>query len=241
MAKNTKKIEQWQIDDAARLKTLFAAKATCSQAEFGALYGIGNQGYVWQILNGRRPLNIETARAFSVGLKVPIDEFSPVLAKRISAAQAQVGGADLPAEDSNASFVGKAPVRTLIPVVGIAQLGENGWYEEVETIGAEGYIEHFSNDADAYVLRVKGDSMFPAIRNNWYVVVEPNSPVVIGEYVAIKQKDGRKMVKELLNKNSEEISLTSVNGGNRLTLPIEQVSLIHAVAAVVSPSKHKEM
>src|SRR5690606_8419192 len=140
-------------------------------------------------------------------------------------------------KDSEASYVGKAPARTLIPVLGIAQLGENGWYEEVQSIGSEGYIEHFSNDAEAYVLKVKGDSMFPAIRNNWYVVVEPNAAVVIGEYVAIRQTDGRKMVKELLNKNSEEVSLMSVNGGNRLTVPLEKIDVIHAVAAVVSRSE----
>ncbi|MCX5592851.1 LexA family transcriptional regulator [Alcaligenes endophyticus] len=143
--------------------------------------------------------------------------------------------------DSEATYVGKAPKRTLIPVLGVAQLGENGWYEEVQCIGSEGYIEHFSNDVDAYVLRVKGDSMFPAIRNNWYVVVEPNAPIVLGEYVAIRQIDGKKMVKELLNRNSEEVSLMSVNGGSRLTLPIERVAEIHAVAAVVSPSKHKDL
>lgn len=172
-------------------------------------------------------------------------KYAPQLAQALGLSLDQLMSPDeslgLKVAEPNAVYMREAPKRTLIPVIGIAQLGENGWYEEALSAGSDGYIEHFSNDLDAYVLRVKGDSMFPAIRHNWYVVVEPNSPVVLGEYVAIALNDGRKMVKELLHKNSEEVSLTSVNGGGRLTLPIAEISSMHAVAAVVSPSKHKEL
>lgn len=90
MVKLTHTIEQWQLDDAARLKRLFSEKSHLNQTSFGAEYRIGNQGYVWQLLNGRRPLNIKTALAFSQGLGVPIDAFSPTLAQIIAKASAQI-------------------------------------------------------------------------------------------------------------------------------------------------------
>ena len=204
------------------------------------------QGITLEQLEDRSGVSVGTINALE-NRNSERSKYASQIAKALGFTTDQLMDPDFPLDKglatspSEASYVGKAPARTLIPVLGIAQLGENGWYEEVQSIGSEGYIEHFSNDAEAYVLKVKGDSMFPAIRNNWYVVVEPNAAVVIGEYVAIRQTDGRKMVKELLNKNSEEVSLMSVNGGNRLTVPLEKIDVIHAVAAVVSPSKHKDI
>lgn len=83
--KEPKALEPWQIDDAARLKALFASRATpqLSQLEFGAKYAIGSQGMVWQYLNARRPLNIAAATAFAIGLGVKIDAFSPTIASQI--------------------------------------------------------------------------------------------------------------------------------------------------------------
>lgn len=84
MSKETKSLEQWQLEDAARLKALFDRRTSkISQAEFGEKFGIGSQGMVWQYLAGRRPLNIEAAAAFAGGLEVGIDEFSPTIAERV--------------------------------------------------------------------------------------------------------------------------------------------------------------
>lgn len=129
---------------------------------------------------------------------------------------------------------------TLVPVCGLAKLGENGWYEEITTPGVAGYVEAISSDPDAYALRVKGDSMFPAIRNGWYVVVEPNGTPVAGEYVAVALKDGRKMVKEFLFHNINGVAVQSVNGGARLTLAEEEILVVHAIGSVLMPSKHRE-
>lgn len=142
--------------------------------------------------------------------------------------------------EGSLEYAGTVVNQTLIPVAGVAQLGENGWYDQVSNLGAEGYVEHYSDDPDAYALRVKGDSMFPAIRHNWYVVVEPNASLAINEYVAIQLTDERKMVKELLGKNHIEVTLMSVNGQGRLTIPLHEISAIHSVVAVVSPRKHKD-
>src|SRR5690606_831536 len=159
------------------------------------------QGITLEQLEDRSGVSVGTINALE-NRNSERSKYASQIAKALGFTTDQLMDPDFPLDKglatspSEASYVGKAPARTLIPVLGIAQLGENGWYEEVQSVGSEGYIEHFSNDAEAYVLKVKGDSMFPAIRNNWYVVVEPNAAVVIGEYVAIRQTDGRKMVKE---------------------------------------------
>ncbi|WP_454676471.1 S24 family peptidase [Achromobacter marplatensis] len=135
---------------------------------------------------------------------------------------------------------GKRSGVSKIHVIGYARLGENGWYEEVQTRGADGFVEAHSSDPDAYALRVRGDSMFPAIRDGWYVVVEPNAAPSAGEYVAISLQDGRKMVKEFLFQGTDALAVQSVNGGTRLTLPVQDVQLVHAIGSVLMPSKYRE-
>lgn len=143
--------------------------------------------------------------------------------------------------ETNNEAPAQRPAASRVPVAGSAQLGENGWYEEVQALGSEGYVETHSSDPDAYALRVRGDSMFPAIRDGWYVVVEPNGKASSGEYVAIALQDGRKMVKEYLFGNSESISVQSVNGGTRLTLSAAEILAVHPIGAVLMPSKHREI
>jgi len=88
--KKEKVLEEWQIADARNLRQLFDARLETvaegkliSQMEFGAKYGIGSQGMVWQYLNAHRPLNIKAAAAFARGLGVSVAEFSPTLAQQI--------------------------------------------------------------------------------------------------------------------------------------------------------------
>lgn len=87
-----KVVPAWQTEEAAALAKLFADRTDLSQAEFGARYGIGSQGMVWQYLNGHRPLNIAAATAFAVGLGVKIPSFSNRLAREIEQAYSQVAG-----------------------------------------------------------------------------------------------------------------------------------------------------
>lgn len=54
-----------------------------SQEEFGATFGIGSQGMVWQYLSGHRPLNIEAAAKFATGLRCTIQDISPQMAETL--------------------------------------------------------------------------------------------------------------------------------------------------------------
>jgi hypothetical protein len=90
------RLAPWQIEDAERLKSLFAQRPQkISQAKFGEMYGIGTQGMVWQYLNAHRPLNPKAAKAFADGLRLTLADISPKLATLIEtiAATATAPGA----------------------------------------------------------------------------------------------------------------------------------------------------
>lgn len=137
---------------------------------------------------------------------------------------------------------GIMPGTTFVPVVGTARMGDDGHYEEISTMqgAGDGFIESYSKDKNAYALRVRGDSMSPAIRDGWFVVVEPNSSPSVGEYVLVKLKDGQRMVKELLYQRTDSVAVMSINGEKRRTISMEDIDENHGLQAIVSilpPSK----
>ncbi|WP_240043575.1 XRE family transcriptional regulator [Pseudomonas rhizoryzae] len=153
-------------------------------------------------------------------------------------------GLSLGAMDADQSNVGPpvpitSPFRQ-IPIVGIAQLGAEGYWTALSP--SEGHINFPTHDKDAYALRLRGDSMSPAIRSGWVAIIEPNGDLVPGEYVYIKlhgvHDEGESMVKELLRADDYEVSLMSVNDAfGRRTIPWEQIQHCYPVGAIVPPSK----
>lgn len=124
-----------------------------------------------------------------------------------------------------------------IEIVGTAQLGNDGYWVGLDC--ADGWVETWSRDEDAYALRLKGDSMAPAIRSGWIAVCEPNHRRVPGEYVMVTTVDGQSMVKELLFENEEGVNLASVNSayGERRVIAWNDVEKIHYVGNILAPSK----
>lgn len=126
------------------------------------------------------------------------------------------------------------------PVIGTAQLGAEGYWDAIEyPVGhGDGYVDAPTRDPNAYALRVKGDSMAPAIRNGWLVIVEPNSPVVPGELVLICTANGQCMVKEFLYERGGEISLGSINQDSKpMTFNQADITRFHSIGFIVPPSK----
>jgi SOS-response transcriptional repressor LexA len=151
----------------------------------------------------------------------------------------EAGGEHSAPECGVLSYAGQSKTRTRVPIVGTAKLGSDGYYVEFETPTGhgDGHVEHYSSDENAYGVRVKGDSMHPAIKHGQVVVIEPNGDLVPGENVLLALRDGRKMVKELVIGRPDSVTVASVNGGERLTFEREEIEWIHSVAAVVSASK----
>lgn len=149
------------------------------------------------------------------------------------------GGVNEPSAPRYLEYAGRPRTSTRVPVVGTARLGGDGYYNELEKPAGhgDGYVEAFSNDANAYAVRVKGDSMHPTIKHGQIVVVEPNGQLVPGENVLIALRDGRKMVKELVTGRPDSVTVVSVNGAERHTFERSEIDAIHAVAMIVSASK----
>ena len=122
-------------------------------------------------------------------------------------------------------------------VVGTAQCGDRGYYFDLE--GGDGYLE-FEAPNGSIAIRVRGDSMYPAIKDGWFVVIEPNAKLSVGEYALIKFKDGRKMVKEVVFIRDDCYIVESVNGGGRITAMKADLDGIEPITAVLPPSKHRD-
>jgi len=157
----------------------------------------------------------------------------------VSVAWLMVGG-DSPAASIEPNVEPGPPITSVarrIEIVGTAQLGPEGFWFELD--GGDGHVETWSRDEDAYALRLKGDSMAPAIRSGWVAVCEPNHRLVPGEYVMVTTRDGQSMVKELLFENDDGVSLMSVNSayGDRLFVNWQDVQAIHYVGNILAPSK----
>lgn len=94
--------------ESAKLKTLYSqAPHKLTQAAFGEAYGIGNQGAVWQCLNGKgMPISLKAAQGFARGLNCQVADFSPRLAKEIE----QISRSRIPDEDDHFAMVKRADV-----------------------------------------------------------------------------------------------------------------------------------
>jgi phage repressor protein C with HTH and peptisase S24 domain len=178
--------------------------------------------YVGQLTRGERPITEKTIEKWEKLKASPLGWFSANFL------------AD--ADESNAELAGIPRGSKPTPVIGEAIMGESGYFERWDC--HDGYVDGYSStDPDAYALRVKGDSMQPAIRHGSFVVVEPNRRCVVGEYVAMALITGERMVKELVIERPNEVVIESVNGNKRRTIDRSQIETMHPVAAVVAASK----
>jgi phage repressor protein C with HTH and peptisase S24 domain len=144
-------------------------------------------------------------------------------------------------DGSSTEYAGPLPIGRRVPVVGMAKLGDDGYYEEISDIPGvgDGFVEVISSDKNAFALRVRGDSMFPAIRDGWIVVVSPNGTPAPEEYVAVGLANGKKMVKELINQRPDSVALLSINGGARMNIARDEIAFIYPIVNILPPSAWK--
>lgn len=141
--------------------------------------------------------------------------------------------------ESGASNVEEAPAlgsARRVPVVGTAQLGDNGFWADLELpVGAgDGFVEVAVRDGNSYALRCRGDSMKPRIKDGEFVIVEPWQPPSPGDEVLVRAADGRVMVKELLYIRDGAVHLLSVNETHgKISIPLDEVECMHLVSGIV--------
>jgi len=116
------------------------------------------------------------------------------------------------------AYISNAPggngVYRNIPVIGFAQAGANGFFDDGGFPAGAGWEEiPFPDvgDPHAYALEVSGDSMEPAYRDGDAIVISPDASVRRGDRVVVKTKDGEIMAKVLKRKTARTVELESIN------------------------------
>ncbi len=101
-----------------------------------------------------------------------------------------------------------------IPVIGLAQAGDEGFFDDAgfpcggswEDVRVPGEL-----DENVYALEIAGDSMYPVLRAGDKVLVAPNATVRRGDRVVVKTLDGEVMAKELRKLTETTVELASLN------------------------------
>jgi len=105
----------------------------------------------------------------------------------------------------------------IIPVIGFAQAGAQGFFDE------EGYPKGDSwnevsfpsfktkRDDGIYALEISGDSMEPLYRQGDILVLSPKAKIHKGDRVVIKTINGEIMAKEIVKQNSNHTEIKSIN------------------------------
>nr|WP_068428854.1 helix-turn-helix transcriptional regulator [Magnetospirillum sp. XM-1]CUW37460.1 putative Transcriptional regulator \ len=107
----------------------------------------------------------------------------------------------------------QAPAAT-IPLVGFAQAGDRGFFDDAGYPVGGGWDEipfPEIGDPHAYALEVSGDSMEPLYRDGDVVIVSPAAGVRRGDRVVVRTTEGEVMVKQLVRQTAKRIELASLN------------------------------
>lgn len=101
-----------------------------------------------------------------------------------------------------------------IPVIGYAQAGDRGFFDDAGYPTGAGWDEVlFPRIADpkAYGLEISGDSMEPVYRDGDVIIVSPEAGVRRGDRVVVRTHGGEVMAKQLIRQSARKIELMSVN------------------------------
>lgn len=128
------------------------------------------------------------------------------------------------------SFIGDgggAGVYRNIPLIGLAQAGSQGFFDDAGFPTGSGWDEipfpGFS-DPRAYALEIRGDSMAPVFRDGDIVIVSPEANIRRNDRVVVKTTEGEILAKVLARQTASRIELQSLNPLHEdRVLPIEEV------------------
>jgi phage repressor protein C with HTH and peptisase S24 domain len=112
------------------------------------------------------------------------------------------------------------PQRGSIPLLGFAQAGAGGFFDDGGFPAGQGWdVVDFptapANRPGVYALEVQGDSMMPLYRDGDILIVEPGAQVRRGDRVVVKTREGEVMAKVLHRQTPRGVELLSLNPEHR--------------------------
>lgn len=187
-----------ELADAERLKSLFNIRKKelgFSQEDLAHHLGVG-QSAVNQILNGSNRLNIKTASDIAQFLSVPVDRFSPSLAKEIREISRSV---ETHTEKLPGDSVYQYPLLSWVQAGAFAEI--DGQFTERD---AKKYIYSTKRSVGAaFWLEVHGDSMTapvgqkPSFPEGMFILIDPEQAAQSGDF-CIAVKDGMATFKKVI-------------------------------------------
>jgi phage repressor protein C with HTH and peptisase S24 domain len=120
-----------------------------------------------------------------------------------------------------------------IPLLGLAQAGGNGFFDDAG-FPVGGSWDEVSlpeiGDPHAYALEISGDSMEPVFRDGDMVVISPAAPIRRGDRVVLRTAAGEVMAKQLARRSAKRIELKSLNPEHRdRSFDLMDVAWVHRV------------
>lgn len=120
-----------------------------------------------------------------------------------------------------------------VPVIGYAQAGDSGYFDDAGYPTGSGWDEvTFPDigDPHAYALEISGNSLDPVYRDGDVVIVSPQAGIRRGDRVIVKTSDGEVMAKELSRRTARKIELHSLNPEHPdRTINTEDTIFVHRV------------
>lgn len=113
-----------------------------------------------------------------------------------------------------AEAAGRRPTAKLVPLIGFAQAGIGGFFDDGGFPAGDGWDQVAFpklSDENAYALEVTGDSMAPVYRDGDIIIVSPNAGIRRGDRVVAKTTDGEVMAKILQRQTATSVELASFN------------------------------
>jgi phage repressor protein C with HTH and peptisase S24 domain len=107
--------------------------------------------------------------------------------------------------------------RRALPLLGFAQAGDGGFFDDGGFPAGEGWDEvSFPDvtDEKSYALEISGDSMLPVYRDGDVVIVSPAAPLRRGDRVVVRTHEGEVLAKELKRRTPRTVELKSLNNAH---------------------------
>jgi phage repressor protein C with HTH and peptisase S24 domain len=122
---------------------------------------------------------------------------------------------------------GRPTVRNTVPLIGLAQAGKGGYFDNSGFPTGQGWEEipfPAVNDKHAYALEISGDAMAPACHEGGLIIVSPAASIRRGDRVVVKTTGNELIVSDLRRRTAKTIELRAINPPHfERTLPVRDV------------------
>src|ERR1700712_1249581 len=132
-----------------------------------------------------------------------------------------------------ASGMGSRNISRRVPLIGLAQAGGDGYFDD-GGFPVGGSWDEVSlpdiSDPNAYALEISGESMEPVFRDGDLVIVSPSAPIRRGDRVVLRTMNGQVMAKQLARRSARRVELKSLNPEHiDYSFDLTEVAWIHRI------------